>query len=313
MMKIKRLSLMLLVVSLSVWFLSAAVFAQEITIGFAMKTLTNPFFIMMEEGVRRAEKELGVRVIVQAAEEETSIEQLVGIVENMITRSDIDAICVTPSGSTEIIPAFIKARDAKKPIIDVDVELDQEAAKQAGLEYYYVGADNFEGGYLAGKALAEALGGQGKVAILEGIPGVDNGEKRKGGALKAFSEYPGIQVVASQTANWKTVEALNVFTNILQAHPDLNGVFCANDMMAFGAINAIESAGKAGQVIVTSYDALDAAKVAIKNGSMLSSVDQRPDLMGYYAVKFAVDLLQGKEVPNRYMVPLTNVTKDILE
>ena len=109
---------------------------------------------------------------------------------------------------------------------------------------------------------------------------VEKGEKSKGGALKAFSEYPGIKVVASQTANWKTVETLNVFTNILQAHPDLNGVFCANSMMAFGAINAIGSAGKAGQVIVTSYDALDAAKVAIKNGSMLSSVDQRPDLMG---------------------------------
>ena len=64
---------------------------------------------------------------------------------------------------------------------------------------------------------------------------------------------------------------MSVFTNILQAHPDLNGVFCANNMVAFGAINAIESAGKAGQVFVTSYDALDAAKVAIKNGSMLSS------------------------------------------
>ena len=76
MIKVKKLSLVLVLVSLCAWFLSGAVFAQEITIGFAMKTLTNPFFIMMEEGVRRAEKELGVKVIVQAAEEETSIEQL---------------------------------------------------------------------------------------------------------------------------------------------------------------------------------------------------------------------------------------------
>lgn len=308
-----KLTALLVLTLMFVSLLGSSVYAKEITIGFAMKTLTNPFFIMMEEGVRRAEKELGVKVIVQAAEEETSIEQLVGIVENMITRADVDAICVTPSGSTEIIPAFLKAGQANKPIIDVDVEVDQDAAKEAGLEYYYVGADNFEGGYLAGQALAEALGGKGKVAILEGIPGVDNGEKRKGGALKAFEEYPEIKVVASQTANWKTEEALNVFTNILQAHPDLDGVFCANDMMAFGAINAIEAAGKVGEVIVTSYDALDAAKIAIADGSLLSSVDQRPDLMGYYAVKFAVDLLEGKEVPNRYMVPLTNVTKDQLD
>lgn len=313
MSRLNRMTVVFVLASLFTVLLGGSVLAEEITIGFAMKTLTNPFFIMMEEGIRRAEKELGVKVIVQAAESETSIEQLVGIVENMIIRGDIDAICVTPSGSTEIIPTFLKANQAGKPIIDVDVEVDQDAAKEAGLEYYYVGANNFDGGYMAGKALADALGGKGKVAILEGIPGVDNGEKRKAGALAAFAEYPEIKVVASQTANWETEQALNVFTNILQANPDLNGVFCANDMMAFGAINAIEAAGKDGKVLVTSYDALDAAKVAIKNGSMLSTVDQRPDLMGYYAVKFAVDLLKGEEVPNRYMVPLTNITKDNLD
>jgi ribose transport system substrate-binding protein len=273
-----------------------------------MKTLTNPFFIMMEEGVRKAEKEFGCTVIVQAAEEETSIEQLIGIVESMIAKK-VDAICVTPSGSTEVIPVFLKAAKAGIPIIDVDVEIDKAAAKAAGLKYHYVGADNFQGGYMAGKALAVALKGKGKVAILEGIPGVDNAEKRKGGALKAFKEYPGIKVVASQTAHWKTEEALNVFTNILQANPDLAGVFCANDMMAFGAINAIEAAGKGGKILVASYDALDAAKVAIKDGTMLCSIDQRPDLMGYYGVKFALDRLAGKDVPDVFMVPLTNITK----
>ncbi|NLB51840.1 MAG: sugar ABC transporter substrate-binding protein [Syntrophomonadaceae bacterium] len=312
-MKSNRLTVTLVLVTLIVGLFGSSVLAKGYTIGFAMKTLTNPFFIMMEEGVRQAADELGVNVVIQAADEETSIEQLVAIVETMIARSDIDAICVTPSGSTEIIPTFIKARDAGKPIIDVDVELDREAAAAAGLEYIYVGANNFEGGYMAGKGLAEELNGQGKVAIIEGIPGVDNGEMRKAGALEAFSEYPGIEVVASQTANWATEEALNVVTNILQAHPDLDGIFTANDMMAFGAINAIEGAGKAGQIVVASYDALDAAKIAIKDGSLFSSIDQRPDLQGYYGVKFAIDLLEGKEVPNRYMVPLTNITIDNLD
>jgi len=282
------------------------------TIAFVMKTLTNPFFIMMKEGVKKAEKEFDVNVIIQAAEEETSIEQMVSIVEAKIAQK-VDAICVTPSGSAEIVPTFKKAEDAGIPIVDVDVEIDSAAAAAIGLDtYYYVGADNFEGGYMAGKALAEALGGEGDVVILEGIPGVDNAEKRKGGALKAFSEYPDINVVASQTAHWKTEEALNVFTNMLQAHPGIDGVFCANDMMAFGVINAIETAKKSGEILVASYDALDQAKEMIKEGVLLSSVDQRPDLMGYYAVKHALELIKGNEVPNRYMVPLTNVTQQTL-
>ncbi len=290
----------------------AAQKTQGPTVAFVMKTLTNPFFITMSDGVKRAGKELGCKVILQASEEETSIEQMVNIVEAMIAQK-VDAICVTPSGSSEIVPTFVKAQNAGIPIVDVDVEINAEAAKSAGLtNYYYVGADNLEGGYMAGKYLAGKLGGKGNVAVLEGIPGVDNAEKRKAGALKAFGEFPGIKVVASQTAHWKTEEALNVFTNILQANRELSGVFCANDMMAFGAIKALEAAGKKGKVLVASYDALNEAKNCIREGSMLCSVDQRPDLMGYYAVKFALDLINKKRVPARYMVPLTNVTKESL-
>ncbi len=277
-----------------------------------MKTLTNPFFLTMSLGAKRAEKELGCKVIIQASEDETSIEQMVGIVEAMIAQK-VDAVCVTPSGSSEIVPTFVKARDAGIPLVDVDVEIDSSAAKAAGLtNYHYVGADNFEGGYMAGTFLAQKLGGAGNVAILEGIPGVDNAEKRKAGALKAFGEFPGIRVVASQTAHWKTEEALNVLTNILQANPAMTGVFCANDMMAFGAIKALEAAGKKNKVLVASYDALDEAKKCISEGSMLCSIDQRPDLMGYDAVKFALDLIAKKQVPLRTLVPLSNVTKDNL-
>ncbi len=98
-------------------------------------------------------------------------------------------------------------------------------------------------------------------------------------------------------------------TNILQANPDLNGVFCANDMMAFGAIQAIDGVGKSGKIIVTAYDALDQAKVYIKEGKMASTVDQKPDDQGYYGVKYAVDLINKKEVPMEYMVKLENITK----
>ncbi|MCC5466136.1 sugar ABC transporter substrate-binding protein [Pelosinus baikalensis] len=284
---------------------------KELKIGFVMKTLSNPFFISMEKGAQKAGKELGVKLEVQVGQEETSIEQQIAIVENMIA-TKVDAICIAPGGSKEIVPVLKKAQDAGIPIINIDNRIDADAAKAAGLKPIpYVGASNLDGGYLAGKYLAEQLKGKGKgkVAIIEGIQGVDNAEGRKNGAKKAFAEYKDIQIVASQSANWKTEEGLNVMTNILQANPDLNGVFCANDMMAFGAIQAIDGVGKSGKIIVTAYDALDQAKVYIKEGKMASTVDQKPDDQGYYGVKYAVDLINKKEVPMEYMVKLENITK----
>ena len=286
---------------------------KQLKIGLVMKTLSNPFFIAMEKGARKAEQELGLKLDVQVGQEETSIEQQIAIVENMIAQK-YDAICIAPGGSKEIVPVLKKAQEAGIPIINIDNRIDADAAKAAGLkEIPYVGASNLDGGYMAGKYLAEQLGGKGKVAIIEGIQGVDNAEARKNGAKKAFAEFKDIKLIASQSANWKTEEGLNVMTNILQANPDLNGVFCANDMMAFGAIQAIDGAGKSGKILVAAYDALDQAKQYIKEGKMISTVDQKPDAMGYYGVKFAVDLINKKEVPMEYMVQLENITKDNLQ
>jgi ribose transport system substrate-binding protein len=300
-----------LAVTLSVAGMNAT---KRYRIAFIMKTLTNPFFITMRRGAEKAAGELkNVDLLVQVSAEETSFEEQLAIMEDMIAKK-VDAICIAPSSPKTIFPAVAKAYKQKIPVIDIDVLIDPAMFKAEGLKPApYVGADNFGGGYMAGKWLVRRLGGKGNVAILEGAPGVDNGVKRKSGAEKAFREAPGIRLVASQTANWKTEEALNVFTNILQAHPNLNGVFCANDMMAFGAIQAIEAAGKTGKIAVASFDALDAAKEAIKTGAMGCSIDQRPDLMGYYGVKYALDTILGKKVPEVYMVPLTNITRASLK
>jgi ribose transport system substrate-binding protein len=283
---------------------------ETIRIGFVMKTLSNPFFNAMEKGAQKASKELGIEIKVQAAKEETSFQEQIDIVENMITNK-VDAIVIAPAGSIEIVPIVKKAMDAGIPVINVDNRIDEGAAKDAGLKTVpYVGASNLDGGYLAGQYLVKQLNGKGKVAVIEGIQGVDNAEQRKEGALKAFKENSSIEVVASQSANWETEQAVNITANILQANPDLKGIFAANDMMAFGAVKAIEAAGKTGKVLVTGYDALDQAIEYIKGGEMLSTVDQNPADMGYYSVKFALDAINGKDVPSEYLVDLVNITKE---
>lgn len=312
-MRIKSMARVLLIFSLLVAFLGSSALAAAPRVALIMKTLTNPFFLEMERGAREAASELGVQLEVVSAERETSIDQQIALIEDMITRN-VDAIVIAPIDSKAVAPALAQAKRTGIPVINLDNRIDAEAARGVGLEVdIFISADNEIGGRLAGAYLATLLGGRGKVAMLEGIPGVDNAEGRKRGFLAAMELFPDIQVVASQTAHWQTEEALNVFTNILQAHPDLNGLFAANDMMALGAIQAIEAAGRRGEIYVTSYDNLEAAQDAILRGEIHATIEQNPALMGYYGVRFALDLINGKPVPKEFMVPLEVVDRLALE
>ncbi|MCW9717193.1 substrate-binding domain-containing protein [Avibacterium sp. 21-599] len=273
-----------------------------------MKTLSNEYFISMQKGAEEAAKNLNIDLTIQVAEKEDSTEQLVGLVENMIAKK-VDAIIVTPNDSIAFIPAFQKAKKAGIPIIDLDVRLDAEAAKKAGLQFNYVGVDNFLGGYLAAKNLTQALGEKGKVAILEGIPGVDNGEQRKAGAIKAFQESPNIQIVAQQSANWETEQALNVVSNILTAHPDITGIFAANDNMAIGAVTAVENAGLAGKVLITGYDGIPLAIEYVKQGKLQNTIDQLPKKQVAIAIESALKQIKQQPIPETFYVDPVVVDK----
>ncbi|ABR73462.1 sugar ABC transporter substrate-binding protein [Actinobacillus succinogenes] len=283
--------------------------ADKPQIALLMKTLSNEYFISMRQGAEETAKQKDIDLIVQVAEKEDSTEQLVGLVENMIAKK-VDAIIVTPNDSIAFIPAFQKAEKAGIPIIDLDVRLDAKAAEAAGLKFNYVGVDNFNGGYLEAKNLAEAIGKKGNVAILEGIPGVDNGEQRKGGALKAFAEYPDIKIVASQSANWETEQALNVTTNILTANPNINGIFAANDNMAIGAVTAVENAGLAGKVLVSGYDGIPLAIEYVKQGKMQNTIDQLPKKQVAIAIEHALKQINKQEIPSVYYVDPVVVDKE---
>lgn len=312
MFKSKSILVLVLTIALVLGMFSFGHAAQP-RVALIMKTLTNPFFLSMEEGARKAAEEFGVDLVVVSAAEETSIIQQIGLIEDMTTQQ-FPVIVIAPIDSKAVVPALAKAQEAGIYIINIDNRIDPVAAKEGGLDpEIFISASNVVGGALATSYLCCLLGGSGKVAMLEGIPGVDNAEGRKTGFQIAAALFPNIEIVASQTAHWKTEEALNVFTNILVAHPDLNGLFAANDMMALGAIQAIEAAGKTGEIYVTSYDNLDAAQTAILDRKMSATIEQNPALMGYFGVKYALDALEGKEIPKEFMVPLQVVDLLVLE
>ncbi len=282
------------------------------TIALVMKTANNPFFIDMERGAREAADKLGVELIVQSAEREVDVEKQMQIIENLIQRQ-VNALCITPSGSKEIVPAIVKANKAKIPVLIVDTRVDETTLKEAGGQVAtFIGSDNFAGGKIAGKKIVESLGGRGKVAVLEGIPGHETGDARLGGFHEALQEHSGIEVIASQTANWERALGYNVFQNLLQSNPDIQALFACNDMMALGALAAIAAAGKTGEIIVVGFDAIDDARSAIRKGEMHGSIAQFPSEMGRLAVEKAFDLLNGKTIADYIPTKIELVAKENL-
>jgi ribose transport system substrate-binding protein len=279
-------------------------------IALVMKTANNPFFIEMQKGAEEAAKKLNVELVVQAAEREVDVEKQMQIIENLI-QTRVNALCVTPSGSREIVPAIDKANRAGIPVVIVDTRVDAKALSESGGKVAtFIGSDNYEGGKIAGEFLAKKLGGKGKVAVLEGIPGHETGDSRMRGFRDALKATPGVEIVASQTANWERDQGFNVFQNILQSHPDVQAVFACSDLMALGAVEAIAAAKKTGQIAVVGFDATAEARKAITGGTIDASVAQSPEQMGALAVENAVKLLKGEQVNAEFVVPIKLITKE---
>jgi ribose transport system substrate-binding protein len=286
---------------------------EQPTIALIMKTLNNPFFIDMQAGAEKAAAELGVKLLIQAAEREVDVEKQMQIIENLIQRK-VAAICVTPSGSKEIIPAILKANKAGIPVLIIDTRVDGPMLNTAGGRIAtFIGSDNVEGGRIAARYIVGRLGNSGKIAILEGIPGHETGDARLSGFHEIVDPLDGIEIATSQTANWERDQGFTVFQNMLQSHPDIEALFACSDLMALGAVEAIRAAGRTGDILVIGFDALNDAREAIKAGTMAGSVAQHPADMGRQAIYNAKRILDGQTVESIIPVQIELITRDKLE
>jgi len=270
---------------------------RPLTVAFVPKALNSPYWAAMEEAAVRESEKQNVHLVALAADRETDVERQYQIIENLI-QQDVDAILLAPSGSKELVPAIRKANDAGIPVLLIDTRIDQAAADSVGAEVLtYIGSDNFEGGAAAGRYLAATLGGSGNVAVIEGISGHETADQRRLGFLQGIADHPGIRVVASQTANWERALAYNVAENLLQAHPEIDAIFAANDEMALGALEAADAAQRLGDVAIIGFDAIPDALDNIRSGRLLGSVAQFPGEMGRLGVMHAATLLRGGAAP----------------
>ena len=210
-------------------------------------------------------------------------------VEDFIVKG-VDVIVLSPVDSKGVKAVIEKAQKAGIKVITVDVPA-------AGVDVTsYIGTDNYAGGVKAGELMAKELGDKGKVAIID-YPTVQSVVNRIDGFKKAIGEHKDVEIVAQQTGITRA-EALAAAQNMLQANPDIQGIFGFGDDAALAAAVAVKSAGLENQVKVIGFDGMEEARKAVDtNPVMVGVIQQFPGEMGKRAVDTAIDVIAGKEVP----------------
>ncbi|MCJ8338074.1 MAG: sugar ABC transporter substrate-binding protein [Pseudomonadales bacterium] len=284
--------------------------ADKPVVGLIMKSLANEFFRDMLEGTKEHAKKNGTYELrAVGMQNETDFQSQINAVENFITQG-VDIIVIAPADSRAMVRPLKKAMAAGVVVINFDVSLDAAAKKEQGVELAFIGPDNRDGARLAGEALAKNLGAGGKVVIIEGNPGADNAHERKKGFEDAIKSG-GLVLLDSRTAHWETEEANNVFTNMLTANPDIQGVMAANDSMAIGVVKALESAGLAGKIKVVAFDNIPAVGPMLEDGRLLATVDQFGRDMAANSIELALEVLKGApQLTGWVKTPLKLVVSD---
>lgn len=271
------------------------------TIGLAMNTQTNPFFVTVKEGVQKACDERVIELIVTDAQDDPAIQQK--DVENLITKKP-DAIIIDTCDSDAIVSSVEACNEAGIPVFTMDREAN------GGEVISHIGYDAIKSGKLAGQFLVDSLGGKGKIVELQGVMGTNVAQNRSEGFNSVIKENPDMEIVACQVADFDRAKAMSVMENILQANPEIDGLYAANDEMLLGALEAIEGAGRTADIVKCGCDALDETMDAIRDGSVEATIAEPPFFLGKAILETAYNYLEGEEVEEIVILDNQLVTKE---
>ena len=273
------------------------------TIGVTLLTRAHVFYKDLEEGLKNEAAKFGFELIITSGDFDLGKQN--NQLEDFITRK-VDAIIVCPVDSRGVGPAIKKANEAKIPVFTADI------ASQEGEVVCHVASDNVAGGRLAGEYLAKQLKGKGNVAII-GQPTVTSVLDRTQGFKEAIAKYQDIKIVADMNAEGVRDKAMQVTSDILQAHPDLDGIFGINDDSALGALDAVQQY-KRMNVKIVGYDATPPAIDAIiKDTPLKADVIQYPKKIGETTIDKIKEYFSGVQVPKVVPVEVGIVDKDALK
>jgi ribose transport system substrate-binding protein len=281
-------------------------------IGFLPGVL-DPFYQVMELGVNAAAADFGVEVVLPQYPATWGATEQTPILDAMVARGDLDYIILAPVDREQMIAPLQAAVDAGIKIITVDTFLGDGDYANGPVTFplSYIGSDNVQGGKIAAEALAEKLGGKGKVYIQNTTVGTSTTEQRGQGFMDGIAEYPDMEVIGMDYNGDNASTAADQTAAVLQREPDLAGIFGVNVFSATGAGNAVKNAGLEGAVEVIAFDATKDAIENLRDGVVSMVIAQKPYDMGYLGVEFALADWRGvTSLPLRVTTGYAVITRD---
>jgi ribose transport system substrate-binding protein len=261
--------------------------------------VVDPFYFTMKRGADKAAAEEGVTLMFQIPKAWNVTEQ-VPILKAIIAKKP-NVLVISPVDKDQLVKPLKEAADAGIKVITADTYIGtgkyQTGSGNADFPLSFVASDNAEGGRIAARALAKAIGDKGAVYCENNKPGISSTDARMEGFIEELKNHPNVKVLKTQYNEDDANRAAAHVAAVLAREPDLAGIFGVNTFSGKGAAEGVKKAGKSGAVKVVVFDAVPGIDADIKSGLVDVAVAQKPVEMGYYGVKFAADAARGKQIP----------------
>jgi ribose transport system substrate-binding protein len=272
----------------------------KVRIAFIPGQATDPFYISVYHGVKRATDALGIELIYEGSSE-WDVAKQIAVLNKVIARKP-DVILISPTDTKKLIAPLKKAHDQGIKIVTLDTYIDdgkyQDGTGVGDFPYAHISSDNLHGGRMAAKALAASIGGRGTIYVVKGSP-ASTTEMREYGFKMEMKRYRNIRILKTLVCNEQPKTAEAQLKRVYAKHPELNGVFGADLFSATGAAAGVNAVGRTGRIKVVAFDATEEIAGEIRKGRISSAIAQHPSVIGYYGVMCAYGLARGEGSPLR--------------
>ncbi|MEZ4828872.1 MAG: substrate-binding domain-containing protein [Bacteroidia bacterium] len=281
---------------------------RKLRIAVIPKGTTHIFWKSVHAGAKKAEHDLGVEIIWQGPLKESDRQTQIQIVQNFISQN-VDAMALAPLDSRSLVPVVKSAGKRNLPVVIFDSDLDSD-------DYVsFVATDNYKGGQLCAELMAQRMNNKGKVILLRYLEGSASTTNREQGFLDRIAEVaPDIELISTNQYAGATIErSLQSSQNILNRFPEVEGIYCPNETSVQGMLRALQTAGKAGKVVLVGFDANETLIQGLKDGEVSGFALQDPFMMGYLGVETAVKAVRGEPIEKRVDTGVVIVTKENMD
>ncbi len=277
--------------------------SDGLTIGVIMINLSNPFYVTYVEAAQQAAADIGAELIIKSAE--GSLEEEIALIENYI-ESGVDIILADFVNAEGLTDVSKKAADAGIPLISLFNEINSDYNYSCAYDHYV----GFKG---VTYAVAEALGGEGKICVMQGGIGNWASDERTRGFEEAIVNYPNIEVLAMQPCDWDPAVGVSITETWLTTYDDIDAILCMTDGVTPSIIEMVETAGRADEILVAGNDGEVAVLEAMKQDKAVADALLSSLRGGYLSILYSSEIAKGTKVDKTVWVPVSLVVNDSLK